>query len=752
MTYKASGPTKVQSRYPTQYQQFAQKAKNGLRHVPEYSVDYVRGLFPIASWLPRYNRDWLYGDLIAGLTVGIVVIPQALAYAKLATLPLQYGLYTSFTGVLIYALFATSKDVTIGATAVLSQLTGQVLATYNADKSMDPVTFAIAVSFLTGLIQLALGLFRLGIIVDFIPAPVIAGFTTGAGIGIIIGQFAGLLGIKGINTNDPAYQVLGNTLKALGQTQLDAAFGFAGLVSLLLFKFGCRYAVKRGYPFMKWVSLSRNAVVIIIFTAISYAINHQNRKSPRIRIVGDIPKGFGPIHVPDVSDLSKVAPASVTVVIVAILEHIAVVKSYGRLNGYRPDANQELVALGFTNFLGSFLGAYPATGSFSRSAIKSQSGVRSPLAALFTAAIVVLALYVLTPLFYYIPSAILSAIIISAISDLISRPALVKQLWDIQFLDLFAFLLALVFTFFFSIETGIYVSVGFAVAVLLYRLARPHYQVLARSNDTGIWVNVKDAQLGHTASPPPPGVLVFKLEESLTYPNANYFAEHIKEIMIESTEFGGPILKSNQKLWCDDTDDKIKRARKALAKKKAVSEQEIVPDIRLEIRDNDNSPSVTPPRKESVDSGSHSDETLTSLPRLRAVVFDFSAVNGIDSTGVQTLVDLRRDMDAFAGQRVEIHFAHVRPRFERILEYFLAITRTDRDVTPVVPTDIPIEETATNSNPPSSTDKNLVPFVDVRELFHATVDLAVAAIERRRSRASSFEKKQPEIDEIKVHS
>ncbi|KAI9103691.1 sulfate transporter family-domain-containing protein [Phlyctochytrium arcticum] len=706
----------VATQYPTQYEQFAQRARQriNLRKTPAVVGTYLKSLFPIISWLPKYNRDWLYGDLIAGLTVGMVIIPQALAYAKLATLPLEYGLYTSFTGVLVYCLFATSKDVTIGATAVVSQLTGQILATYNTGpNAMPPVSFAVAVAFLTGLIQLVIGLLRLGIVVDFIPAPVIAGFTSGAGLGIIIGQFAGLLGIRGVNTNDPAYRVLGITLGKLGETKLDAAYGFSALAALLLIKFACQFGVRRGYTWLKWVGLARNAFVIIVFTAISYGANKDYKTAP-IKIVGAIPKGFGPLHVPDVNNLSRVASASITVVIVSILEHIAVVKSYGRLNGYRPDANQELIALGVTNFAGSFFGGFPATGSFSRSAIKSQSGVRTPLAALFTAAIVVLALYVLTPLFFWIPSAVLSAIIIAAISDLISRPALVRQLWDIQFLDLVAFLLALLFTIFFSIEVGIYVSVGFAVAVLLYRLARPHYQLLARAND-GLWVNVKDGRLGTQATPPPPGILVFRLEESLTYPNANYFAEHVKEIVIDRTEYGGPVLKANQRLWCDDTEDRIKKSRKTAASNAAA-------------KNDFNTPSP--------------------LPHLRGVVFDMSAVNGLDTTGVQTLVDLRRDIDAYAGYRVPIHFAHVKPRFERILEYFLAITRTDREISPVVPED---DSTINDSNLPSTntlvdlpspvtqhlpswssksnSDSNKTPIIDVRQFFHPTVDAAVSHLD-----------------------
>ncbi|TPX56162.1 hypothetical protein PhCBS80983_g04749 [Powellomyces hirtus] len=744
-------PPQYPEQYPTQFQLFKRTLRRGIKNPGSRARHYVSGLFPIISWLPKYNRTWFAGDVIAGLTVGMVVIPQALAYAKLATLPLEYGLYTSFTGVLLYCFFATSKDVTIGATAVVSQLTGQLLASYNADKQYDPVQFAISMAFLTGIMQLVLGLLRLGIVVDFIPNPVIAGFTSGAGITIIVGQFAGLLGITGVNTNDAAYIVLGHTIRKLKEAKLDAAFGFSSLIFLLLFKFGCGYLTKRGYKWARWVGISRNALVVILFTAISYAVNHESAK-PRIRIVGTVPKGFGPIRVPDARHLRGAFSPAITVLIVAVLEHMAVTKSYGRLNGYRPDPNQELVALGATNFLGSFLGGFAATGSFSRSAIKSQSGVRTPLAALFTTLIVVLALYVLTPLFFYIPSATLSAIIVSAISDLISRPALVKQLWDIQFLDLFAFVLAFVLTFFFSIEIAIYVSVAYAVVVLLYRLARPHYAVLGRVDETGLWVSTKDSRMGHTARSPPPGIMVFKLEESLTYPNSNYFADHIKDVVVSRTEFGGKVLTSNDKLWCDDTDRKVAAARKKNAKEMQHAIQNTSSDVNI----GDSNPN--PPQ----------------LHRLRALVFDFSAVNGLDTTGIQMLVDLRRDVDNYAGQRVEFHFAHVRPRFERILSYFLRITRTDRDVTPVVPSpdqqqlgerpangsshtlddagSIQIAPTDTSSH--SIEDHNTSTTnvdgtvrrgsINVRDFFHPTVDDAVAAVMHARDVEAGFAYTNPE--------
>ena len=324
--------------------------------------NYFVSLFPIIEWLPRYNTTWFFGDLLCGITVGFVAIPQALAHAQLAGVPVEFGLYTSFIGVLAYAIFATSKDVTIGSTAVLSMLTGQLLSTYNTT-GIDPVTFVTALAFLAGIIQAAIGLLRLGIIIDLISVPVVVGFTSGAALQIIFGQIAGLLGISGINTNDAPYLVLITTLKALGRTKFDALFGFSSIIVLAAFRIVAHYGIKRGNKNFVWVGHSANIVVLAIFTAISYAIFHNTpSKSITIRLVGNVPRGLTYFKAPQFSLFSQLYAPAFSIVLVGIIEHIAMTKAFGRINGYRADPNQEITALGFTNIIGPFLGAYPATG------------------------------------------------------------------------------------------------------------------------------------------------------------------------------------------------------------------------------------------------------------------------------------------------------------------------------------------------------------------------------------------------------
>ncbi|KAI9329229.1 sulfate transporter family-domain-containing protein [Zopfochytrium polystomum] len=607
---------------PSQYDEFFASSKSFATHFPQHAVQYVKSLFPIIGWLPRYNTTWLAGDLIAGLTVGLVVIPQALAYSnRLATLPPVFGLYASFFGVLIYALFATTKDVTIGPTAVLSLLVGQTLATYNTDDTSDAgkVKFAVALSFLTGLFQLFLGLFRIGLIVDFVPVSVIVGFTTGAGVQIIVGQLATLTGIKGVDTTQAPWQVLGawiRRLNTISANKYDVAFGISTLVFILAIKFGTDYLAKKR-PLWKYIGLLRNGLAVILFTAISYGV----RKNVTIAIVGTVPRGLSGIPKPDLSInyLGFVLKAVPAALIVSVLEHIAVAKSYGRINGYRPNDNQELVAIGITNFFGAFLGAYPATGSFSRSAIKSQSGVRSPLAAFFTAIIILIALYTLTDAFYYIPNASLAAIISAAVTDLFVRPHTLQQLFKTNFIDFVSFWIACIVTFFSTIEIAIYSSVAFSLVVLLIRIARPKVRTLSRSETAG-WIDAEGE--GYSAgeaslTSSPDGIIVYRPYEALTYPNASYVTATLKSEILANFRYSGVHRKAGDRSWDDDTEERARKQEALVGTEKP-------------------------------------------LPELRAVVFDFSAVNGIDFTGLQALLDAREDLQRFTGRFVPFHFAHVR--------------------------------------------------------------------------------------------
>lgn len=245
-----------------------------------------------------------------------------------------------------------------------------------------------------------------------------------------IGQLPALFGITGIDSNEPPYLVLIDVLRNMRNVRLDMAFGISAMIMLAVLKYLAQYLSKT-YPQAKWIRVCRNAAVVAFFTMVSYLVN-RNLSSPAIRIVTSVPAGFNHIKTPSIPHWSSVLGSSITVVIVGTIEHMAIVKSFGRINGYNAIPGQELVALGVGNIVGSFFGAFPATGSFSRSAISSQCGSKSPLAAFFTSSVVLMAIYFLMPLLYYIPLSVLSAVLVSAIVELIATPSAILQLINVD--------------------------------------------------------------------------------------------------------------------------------------------------------------------------------------------------------------------------------------------------------------------------------------------------------------------------------
>ncbi|KAI8376374.1 sulfate transporter family-domain-containing protein [Radiomyces spectabilis] len=637
--------------YAKEFQHFGRK-------LPTYTKDYITNLFPIIYWIHRYNLTWLISDVIAGITVGIVVVPQGMGYAKIANLPPEFGLYSSFVGLCIYCFFGTSKDISIGPTAVMSLLVGQTITSITTESSdYTGPQVAILLALFGGIITAFLGLVRLGILVDFIPGPAIAGFMSGSAITITIGQWPKLFGIKSVNTQDSAYLVFGHFFKYLPDTHLDVAFGLVGLLWLYSVRWGTQYLTKK-YPKYEKVlffcNIMRNGILVIFGTLIAYLIQLGRDTSP-ISILKSVPSGFTAMGVPtvDTTLLSKVAGTLPSVIIILILEHVAIAKSFGRINNYKIQADQEIFAIGVANIVGSFFGAYPNTGSFSRTAITARSGARTPLTGVFAGLVVLLCLYVLTPAFYYIPDAILAAVIIHAVADLVSGPKFLRQLWYINPFELFTFVAAVLITFFTNVEYGIYVSVGLSIVFMLFRIARPRYAVLGRiliqppprdtpaGSVTGIkapsskqqdqasseatlpqeepyYIYVKENHptLQHMVEPPPPGVLIFRLDESLTYPNASFISDKIMHYIQDHYASGQPPpMRKGDRAWND---------RRPLAK---------TPDPET------------------------ANQATETLPPLCAIVLDCSAVNHLDSTGVQNLLDLQLAINRYADREVEWHFA-----------------------------------------------------------------------------------------------
>jgi len=600
--------------------------------------DYLLSLFPILTWITRYNVGWLSGDVIAGLTVGLVLVPQGLSYALLATLPAEYGLYSSFVGGLIYCFFATSKDISIGPVAVMSLTVAQIIQAVESKHPGEwggPQT-ATVLTFLTGFIILGIGLLRLGWLVEFIPLPAISGFMTGSALNIAVGQVPGLMGITGFNTRAATYQVIINTLKSLPRTTLDAAFGLVGLFALYAIRMVCNHLGKKSSRRARiffFISVLRNATVLIILTLAAWLYcRHRlsNGKYP-IKILLTVPSGFKHIGQPAVDPklVSALGPHLPLATIILLLEHIAIGKSFGRLNGYVINPNQELIAIGVTNTVGSCFGAYPATGSFSRSALKSQSGVRTPAAGILTAVVVIVALYGLTEAFFWIPTAGISAIIIHAVGDLISSPAQVYSFWRVAPLEFVIWWAAVLVTVFTSIEDGLYTSIIASLVLLLIRVALPRGVFLGKVTVRG---NLSDGKATRevfvplsnngvtnpeiNVTPPSPGIIIYRLEESYLYPNSSIvqtvLVDHVKKYMGRGKDMTN--VKAADRPWNDAG---------------------------------------------SRGGGETEQERNLKKPILHAIVLDFSNVSHIDTTAVQALIDARSVIQKWADHPVEFHFATI---------------------------------------------------------------------------------------------
>ncbi|XP_065591387.1 sodium-independent sulfate anion transporter isoform X2 [Cyrtonyx montezumae] len=442
---------------------------------------------PVLGWLPRYSLACLRLDLTAGVTVGLTVVPQALAYAEVAGLPVQYGLYSSFVGCFVYCLLGTAKDVTLGPTAIMSLL----VSSYAFH---DPA-YAVLLAFLSGCIQLAMGLLHLGFLLDFVSCPVIKGFTSAASITISFNQVKNILGLRGIPRQ--FFLQVYETLRRVRETRVgDAVLGLACLAALT----GLRAMKSRLHPtahteplptrasvlLVRSCATARNALVVLAAGLVAYSF--QVSGSQPLTLTGSVPCGLPPFHPPPFSKalpngtvpfsrmVQDMGAGLAVVPLVGVLETVAIAKAFASQNDYRIDANQELLAMGTANILGSFFSSYPITGSFGRTAVNAQTGVCTPMGGLVTGTLVLLSLAYLTSLFCYIPKAALAAVIISAVVPMFDA-RIFRTLWRVKRLDLVPLCVTFLLCFW-EVQYGIMAGVLVSGILLLYPVARPPIKVL----------------------------------------------------------------------------------------------------------------------------------------------------------------------------------------------------------------------------------------------------------------------------------
>jgi len=471
----------------------------------------MKRFFPILDWLSNYGKSSFQGDLIAGLTVGMMLIPQGMAYAMLAGLEPIYGLYASITPLIVYAIFGTSRQLAVGPVAMVSLLVSASIASLGITEPSEYVAAALLLSFMIGAIQFLLGVIRAGFLVNFLSHPVISGFTSAAALIIGLNQLKHLFGIS-IPKTHYVHQILIDTARNLGEVNTYALI--IGVVAIALI-----IALKK-------VNRSIPGPLVAVTLGITVVSAFQLDTSG-VKIVGTIPEGLPSFQIPNLEWglIERLLPMAATISLIAFMESIAVAKAIQKKHkDYQVDANQELIGLGLANIAGSFFQAFPSTGGFSRTAVNDQAGAKTGMAAIISAILIALSLLFLTPLFYYLPKTILASIIMVAVFGLIDIKE-VKHLWRTDRHDLVLLLITFVATLALGIENGILLGVGLSILLIILKTTRPHYAILGKLPTTGVYRNIKrftDAEVD-------PEILVFRFDARIYFANVQYFTDSIFE-------------------------------------------------------------------------------------------------------------------------------------------------------------------------------------------------------------------------------
>ncbi|CAL5414877.1 unnamed protein product [Camellia sinensis] len=491
----------------------------------------MQAVFPILEWAQSYNLSKFRGDLIAGLTIASLCIPQDIGYSKLANLQPQYGLYSSFVPPLIYAFMGSSRDIAIGPVAVVSLLLGTLL-----QNEIDPtknaaeyLRLAFTATFFAGITQAALGFLRLGFLIDFLSHAAVVGFMAGAAITIALQQLKGFLGIKKFTKKTDIISVMHSVFGSAhhGWNWQTILIG-ATFLAFLLF---AKYIGKKNKKLF-WVPAIAPLISVVVSTFFVF-ITHAEKQG--VQIVNHIEKGINPVSVNQIyftgDNLLKGFRIGVVTGVIALTEAVAIGRTFAAMKDYQLDGNKEMVAIGAMNIVGSMTSCYVATGSFSRSAVNYMAGCQTAVSNIVMSFIVFLTLKFITPLFKYTPNAILSSIIISAVIGLIDFKAAIL-IWKIDKFDFIACMGAFFGVVFASVEIGLLVAVSISFAKILLQVTRPRTAILGRIPMTNVYRNIQQ----YPEATKVPGVLIVRVDSAIYFSNSNYIKERILRWLTDEEE------------------------------------------------------------------------------------------------------------------------------------------------------------------------------------------------------------------------
>ena len=480
-------------------------------------------------WLRTYQPTWLAGDLTAGLIVTVMLIPQSLAYAMLAGLPPEVGLYASILPIVAYALLGSSMTLAVGPVAVLSLMTASALQPLAAAGSPDYVALAVQLSLISGVMLLVFGALRLGFLAYFLSHPVISGFITGSAVLIAVGQLRYIIGVKVAGSD--VLETLAGLVKALPQTQpATLVIGVSSLLFLLLARrYLAQGLIRVGCSAKAADLMTKLAPMVAVIASTALVAWFKLNETAGVSVVGHVPQGLPQLalSLPNMTTLGQLWLPALLITLIGFVESVSVAQSLALKRQQRIEPNRELLGLGAANVASALSGGYPVTGGFSRSVVNFAAGANTPLAGVISAALMALVIAALTGLFHYLPHAVLAATIIVAVTSLIDLKTL-KEAWHYDRSDALSLLATALGVVTLGVEAGILTGVVLSLGVLVWRSSHPHMAVVGRVPGSEHFRNIK-----RHAVETVPGLLALRVDESLFFANATILEDYIEKLLTD---------------------------------------------------------------------------------------------------------------------------------------------------------------------------------------------------------------------------
>jgi len=478
---------------------------------------------PVLDWGRSYTRETLSNDVIAAVIVTIMLIPQSLAYALLAGLPPEAGIYASILPIILYAVFGTSRALAVGPVAVVSLMTAAAIGNIAETGTMGYAIAALTLAFLSGAILLVMGVFRLGFLANFLSHPVIAGFITASGILIAASQLKHILGIRA--DGHSLFDLLVSLLSHLGETNwITLVIGVAATAFLFWVRKGLKPLLRKAGLGPKLADVATKAGPVAAVFVTTLATWGLGLNGHGVAIVGDVPQSLPPLTLPslDPSLVGQLFIPALLISIIGFVESISVAQTLAAKRRQRIDPDQELIGLGAANLGAAFTGGFPVTGGFSRSVVNFDAGAETPAAGAYTALGLALAAVALTPLVYFLPKATLAATIIVAVLSLVDF-SILRKTWAYSRADFFAVAATILLTLGFGVETGVSAGVILSIGLHLYKTSRPHVAEVGLVPGTHHFRNVMRHKVQTDDS-----VLTLRVDESLYFVNARFLEDLIQ--------------------------------------------------------------------------------------------------------------------------------------------------------------------------------------------------------------------------------